>query len=433
MAGNSASSSSWRTPSAANQAKFSLVPLPDDFEPTEEEQGLLSMYETIRNYERQAARLKELKAREKLAVKEAEFKQNMAPKRKRNRAKKEKTEETAGSDDEGDESSVEDASDAGSDNEDPQSLEERRAAKLEALRDEVEEAKQAMVSEETKQEDLREKLLSTNEDVDLGPALKKKRLKEPAEGKTLLTSMMKMKTPPHDFSERLGLKPWKGKVLFPATPDESRWAPPAQSTGLPNDGALLVELENFDIGKAQQGSGNNTVAVKFNAPADSKRFRYDCSSLPPCRGDIFLTLFSPLQILFVIIISINIAGPGHDEFNSVLFHFNPRQHERGGQLVVNDKQEGIWGQAIALPLSQVPLIFGQTAVTLVIQINGDGFDIFIEDKHCARLEHRKELPSKPCSLFLQFPSCDDYGSKCVRQRDSFFFQSVYSRIFDCFL
>ena len=26
------------------------------------------------------------------------------------------------------------------------------------------------------------------------------------------------------------------------------------------------------------------------------------------------------------------------------------------------------------------------------------------------LEHRKELPSKPCSLFLQFPSCDDYGS-----------------------
>jgi hypothetical protein len=94
-----------------------------------------------------------------------------------------------------------------------------------------------------------------------------------------------------------------------------------------------------------------------------------------------------------------------------LFHFNPRQHERGGQLVINDKQDLIWGQAIALPLSQVPLIFGQTSVTLQIQINGDGFDIFIEDIHCARLEHRKELPSKPCSLFLQFPSCDDYGSK----------------------
>ena len=52
--------------------------------------------------------------------------------------------------------------------------------------------------------------------------------------------------------------------------------------------------------------------------------------------------------------------------------------------MVNDKQEGIWGQSIALPLSQVPLMFGQTSVTLQIQINGDGFDIFIEDRHCAR-------------------------------------------------
>jgi len=106
--------------------------------------------------------------------------------------------------------------------------------------------------------------------------------------------------------------------------------------------------------------------------------------------------------------SINISGPGHNEFDSVLCHFNPRQFERGGQLVINDKQEGTWGQAINLPLSQVPLIFGQTAVSLIVQINGEGFDIFIEGKHCARLEHRKELPSKPCSLYLQFPSCDDY-------------------------
>jgi hypothetical protein len=126
------------------------------------------------------------------------------------------------------------------------------------------------------------------------------------------------------------------------------------------------------------------------------------------------------SLFFVFIFSINIAGPSHDDFNSVLFHFNPRQRERGGQLVINDKQVGIWGQAIALSLSQVPLIFGQTAVTLIIQINGDGFDIFLEEKHCARLEHRLELPSKPCSLFLQFPSCDDYRSK-------------YFAIFYCFI
>jgi hypothetical protein len=94
----------------------------------------------------------------------------------------------------------------------------------------------------------------------------------------------------------------------------------------------------------------------------------------------------------------------------VLFHFNPRQRERGGQVVINDKQQGIWGQGINIPLSQLPLMFGQVACTLVIQINGDGFDVFLEGVHCARLEHRKQLPSGKFSLFLQFPSTDDYGS-----------------------
>jgi Galactoside-binding lectin len=108
--------------------------------------------------------------------------------------------------------------------------------------------------------------------------------------------------------------------------------------------------------------------------------------------------------------SINIAAPDNDSFSNVLFHFNPRQRERGGQLVVNDKRDGIWGQAIALPLSQVPLMFGQTACTLLVQINGEGFDIFLENKHCVRLEHRKELPVGNTNLILQFPSTDDYGS-----------------------
>jgi hypothetical protein len=94
----------------------------------------------------------------------------------------------------------------------------------------------------------------------------------------------------------------------------------------------------------------------------------------------------------------------------VLFHFNPRQYERGGQLVINSKETGIWGQAVNIPLSEVPLIFGQTSCTLIIQINAEGFDVFIEDKHCARLEHRFELPPGNAKLVLQFPSTDDYGN-----------------------
>jgi hypothetical protein len=270
------SSSSWKVPSATNQAKYHLAPLPEEFEATEEENGLLKMYETIKTFERQATRLKEQKAREKLDVREAEFKQNLAAKKRKGRRKKQaKSSEEA--DDGGDESPVDDESDIGSDEEEEEEHTkfERRAAKLEALRDEVETQKQAMVKDETKQENMREQLLATNADVDLGPALKRKKLeKRVDDGSALLTSMMKNQTPPHDFSEKLGLKPWKGKVLFPSTPDESKWTPPETATG-PNDGAFLVELENFNIEEASNGTGNNTVAIKFNAPSDAKRFRYD--------------------------------------------------------------------------------------------------------------------------------------------------------------
>lgn len=94
----------------------------------------------------------------------------------------------------------------------------------------------------------------------------------------------------------------------------------------------------------------------------------------------------------------------------MLFHFNPRHFERGGQLVLNNKDDGIWGSAVNVPLSQVPLIFGETSCTLIIQVNGEGFDVFVNEKHVARLEHRKELESTDSSLFLNFPATDDYGN-----------------------
>jgi RNA recognition motif. (a.k.a. RRM, RBD, or RNP domain) len=53
-------------------------------------------------------------------------------------------------------------------------------------------------------------------------------------------------------------------------------------------------------------------------------------------------------------------------------------------------------------------MFGQTSCTILIQINGEGFDMFIENVHCARLEHRMELPTGAANLTLQFPSTDDY-------------------------
>jgi len=143
---------------------------------------------------------------------------------------------------------------------------------------------------------------------------------------------------------------------------------------------LCIDLPNFDTSEVQVGTGNNTLAIKFEAPSESKRF------------------------------SINITAPQNNQYADVLFHFNPRQHQKGGQLVINDKQDGIWGQGINVPLSILPLIFGQTACTLILQINVEGFDVFLDGKHCSRLEHRKQLPSTKGSLKLQMPSTDDYGS-----------------------
>jgi hypothetical protein len=398
----------WRSSAKAAEhaAKFNLNIMPDDFVYTEEEKNLIKMYDTVKLFEREATRLKEKKARERIYASQNQeqdggdggFGSKSPPppppesksqdrKAGRSKKKKKKLHTVDNMSDDEEESDIESVG-SHDDNDDHDMDEdekerarfEQRAAKLDALRDEVEEQKNAMEQEYKEETRKRNSLLATNEDTMEGVSLirKRKATEGPAEG-SLLAAMKTVQTPPHEFSEKLGLKSWKGTVLLPVTTDEPTWTPPDGVSG-PNDGAFLVPLENFDINQAQNGEGPNTVALKFNAPADSKRF------------------------------SFNIAGPGNDDFDSILFHFNPRK-QRGGQLVINDKQKGVWGRAVQLPLDQVPPIFGQPSVTLLIQINGDGFDIFIEGQHCARLEHRTELPSEPCTLYLQFPSCDDYGKR----------------------
>ena len=405
--GNAAATSSntttashnWRNPSAAHRQKYSLNPLPENFEPTPQEQHLLEVYDVIRARERHAARLKEEAARAKLEAANVEFQQKLAAphsQKKKNKRKRDNNNKPAAesnvqySEDEDDDDDIDD-SDLEDDEEQEPTLHDRREAKLEQMRQENEE-KKALAKQQLQQQDeaLREQLLGEAVAPTLlddgGVVIRKKQRtmadynndENPA-ASSLIQNMTALATPPHDFSEKLELTRVKGTVLFPASPDEFKWQPP-EGVFSPNDGAFVVPLPDFDVSRAETGQGNNTLAIKFMAPSDAKRF------------------------------SMNIAAPNHNDFESVLFHFNPRQRERGGQLVVNDKNEGIWGQAIAVPLSQVPIMFGQKACTLLIQINGEGFDIFIENRHCARLEHRKELPEGNTNLVLQFPSTDDRGS-----------------------
>ena len=190
-----------------------------------------------------------------------------------------------------------------------------------------------------------------------------------------------------DFPSNLGLTASTGSMLFPPADNKCKsWSPPQGVSSSPNDGALQVTLNDFDdVSRAATAGNNNTVAIQLTAPADSKRF------------------------------SINIAteSDANDNFESVLFHFNPRQWDRGGQLVLNNKLNGTWGQAIQIPLSQMPVLFGQSSCTLMVQISSAGFDVSLGEQrgHIARLQHRTKLPAgTSTNLILQFPSTDDYGN-----------------------
>ncbi|GKZ01084.1 hypothetical protein MPSEU_001060000 [Mayamaea pseudoterrestris] len=388
----SAPSSNWKHPSAQQKQKYGLVDLPDDFEPTAEETVLLDMYKTVQTYERHAAKLKEEAARARLAAAEEEFNKRMKPK-KTMRAPSEMKQKSDGVHSSAEQDEYGNEIPAFRDDDrmeevDQTTMRERREAKLEALRIEVEEAKQQKQSDE---DALRQQLLQEQEPILDGPVMKRKRIDETNDQatKSLIANITAASTPPHEFSKALNLSVTQGRLLFPTSSEQDqRWSPPASAIG-PNDGALKIRLAGFDISKAQVGQGNNTIVIKFMAPAQSKRF------------------------------SMNITTPEYeDNLDSVLFHFNPRHFERGGQVVLNNKLDGNWEQHIALPLSQLPLLFGEASCTLVIQITGDGFDVFMRAAdytavsdglvHIARWEHRKELPAS--DLVLQFPSTDDYGN-----------------------
>ena len=390
---------SWRNPPPEKQKKHGLVALGDDFQPTPQEQKLLDMYETIKQYEKQAAMMRKDAALRKLQERNADFLQSQSKRKTKRKPKDKSAVKTGGSDEDMDEdmSGEEDEEGAAVSNY------EKREAKLAEMRKEIAEAKEksGSIAKQKEEEMIAEHLKDENaeDDDDLGGIVLKKRRVDDGEKKgSLLMNMQPEQTPQHEFSRKLGLEPSRGKVLFPPVSDSEDdelaqaagseknkvWVPPESAVG-PNDDAFLAFLEDFDIEASQHSStsGNNTLAIKFAAPADSRRFSLNIAQADQSKSD----------------------------FDSILFHFNPRQRERGGNVVINDKEDEIWGQALSIPLSQLPVIFGKDSCTLLIQIHSEGFDVFLDDQHCARLEHRQDLLSTENSrLCLQFPSTDDYGN-----------------------
>eukprot|EP01082_Thalassiosira_pseudonana_P005749 g5513.t1.1.5e174189 g5513 g5513.t1 contig2:680585-681970(-) len=430
-----------RPPNPAANAKVEMTTLssgasyPTFLEPlTKNETALLDMYATIKSYEKEAARIKAEEAKRRLEEADERY---QAKVRERERA-----EGRGGSDDEeegaldvgrtkasarGDDAMQqphdnEDDSEHVDSDEDEETKRRRkkRAQEISQLRKDVTEARearnqkeaerqvekqkaeakrrelmgevQAKQKEAEKESKKRHRESDEEEDHDdieedtttlpaasvlTGPTIKKKRVENSSwdESKpkpSLIANISGDTTPLHDFSKKLkmGKASLDGTVLFPPEANPSPWQPPNRPVDF-IDGSLELELSDFDPSKLgdSYSSGNNTLAIKFNAPEESSRF------------------------------SINIAGPNNDNYNNILFHFNPRHFQKGGQLVINDRKESMWGNDISVPLSTLPLMFGTHACTLVVQMNEDGFDVFVEGVHCCRLEYRTELPRGKGSLF----------------------------------
>jgi len=401
--------------SGASYPKF-LEPL------TKNEQALLEAYENIKHYEKEAARIKAEEAKRRLEEADERYRAKVR--------EREKAEGIGGSSDNGNEDEK-DTTKSADDNdvkaksnqianptaEDDESeeddevdekaieLRKKRDEEISKLRQDINAAKDAKSQKDAekeeakqKEEALRRQLLGEDDtkskkrslddgendeeeksSIFTGPAIKKKRIdtSEWDEKPSLIANILADTTPVHDFSKKLGMSKVSldGSVLYPDDNNQQPWSPPDKPMDF-IDGSLELELPDFDT----TGMGNNTIAIKFHAPEESQRF------------------------------SINIAAPNNDHYNNILFHFNPRHFQRGGQLVINDRNETRWGNDLAVPLSQLPLMFGVPSCTLIIQINDEGFDVFVEGFHCARLEHRTPLPKGKGSLFLQFPSSDDYGN-----------------------
>ena len=291
---SSSSNNSWRNPSQAQQQKYNIRPVPDSFVPTPEEQQLLDLYEVVRSHERVAARLKEEAARAKLLARDAEFqqKQQLASSTDQRRSNKRTRKTNSRSKDDGDDDDLDNVSEEEEDDDDDddlsgeeKTLHDRRQEKLDELRMQVEEKKQALNAASSGHDDaeLRRKLLTVTETLDDEPMLKKKKpLVVSGNSNTgaplsLIANLGGTQTPPHDFSEKLGLaQATRGSVLLPVP-----WTPPAEGASDPNEGAFLVDLPDFDIARAQNASGYNTLLIKVSCRC----------MFPEHRSNLFFTSF----------------------------------------------------------------------------------------------------------------------------------------------
>lgn len=87
---------------------------------------------------------------------------------------------------------------------------------------------------------------------------------------------------------------------------------------------------------------------------------------------------------------------GESDTDDIVFHFNPRWDD-GPSIVLNTRQDGIWGNEIALPT--VPFQIGRP-FHLIIFCQDDGYALTLDDQLLAVYPHRKNAASVKYVTFM---------------------------------
>lgn len=114
--------------------------------------------------------------------------------------------------------------------------------------------------------------------------------------------------------------------------------------------------------------------------------------------------------------ALNVLPPDHDESSNIWFHFNPRRRERGGELVLNDKNDSDWGKVQRVPLSKLPSpLFGLDNAELAFQFEQSDQEttvyVALNRRPIVSWTLRTDNPPSPGSdIVLQAPRTDDFGN-----------------------
>lgn len=111
--------------------------------------------------------------------------------------------------------------------------------------------------------------------------------------------------------------------------------------------------------------------------------------------------------------AVNLCPAEHGGGEEIWLHFNPRQFERGGSLVVDFKKDGEWVRGERRHLAPLPQLFGLERLQLAFHVSKDGVRVAANGFLFLQFGFRPESQAPPAhndEAAVHLPTCDDKGA-----------------------